>query len=399
MNEEKTIDELSDEVVAEDAKNAPKPPGQLRQLTRGEWSVNPKPVHALLSLKKKDGKVVPWLPRGTVAILASPGGTGKSTLIMQLVLSVASGCQWLGTFDVVERGVVCMWSGEDEEEDMQRRAYAVAKPLRGEDGSRGMDALQDGWEDNVYRAAVNGEDARFVDRANDSLSETAFFASVLAQVEALSPVLVVLDPASRFMGTDENDNAQATRWITLAEKLKNTASKPTVLVLAHTGKGKDLGNQEAIRGASAMVDGARWAATLSRLTVDGDVFDVMRLVRVKNNRCPPDDGSILLERDGFGCITYASSAAETWFAKHQLARTDSPTKLAKAEAEAAVKTAEERERREGKLEGNIAAELAKPSTARRTAGTWGETGASQTRGGGRKKKAARDLSEGLLPDE
>lgn len=398
MNEEKTIDELSDEVVAEDAKNAPKPPGQLRQLTRGEWSVKPPPVHALLSLAK-DGKNIPWLPRGTVAILASPGGTGKSTLIMQLVLSVASGLKWLDTYDVVERGVVCMWSGEDEDEDMHRRAYAVAGTLRAPDGSKGIDVLPDGWEANVHRAAVNGEDARFVDRQDNALEETCFFASVLAQVEELKPVLVVLDPASRFMGTDENDNAQATRWITLAEKLKNTASKPTVLVLAHTGKGKDLGNQEAIRGASAMVDGARWAATLSRLTVDGDVFDILRLVRVKNNRCPPDNGSVLLERDGFGCITYASSAAETWYAEHQRTKADSPNKQEKAAAETAVKKAEERERREGKSEGNIAAELAKPSTARRTAGTWGETGASQTRGGGRKKKAARDLSEGLLPDE
>jgi RecA-family ATPase len=324
----------------------PKLPGELKQLRPGEWSATPKPVDALLTLTRKDGKTVPWLPRGTVALLASPGGTGKSTLVMQLVLSVASGVQWLDTFDVVKPGTVCVWSGEDEEEDMHRRAFAVANALRGPGGTRGIDALPQGWEQRVWRVATNGEDSRFVDRKNDALDETLFFASVREQVETLQPALVVLDPASRFMGTEENDNAQATRWITLAEQLKNTASKPVVLVLVHTGKGKDLTNQEAIRGASALVDGARWAATLSRRTQDGDEFDILQLRRVKNNRCPPDEGAVLLERDDFGCITYASAAAEIWWAQQLIDATEGPKGAAKREAEAAAVAANERAVRE-----------------------------------------------------
>ena len=325
---------------------APKRMGELRRLQRGEWGTKPKPVDALLTLtRKKDGKTVPWLPRGTVALLASPGGTGKSTLVMQLVLSVASGVRWLDQFDVPQAGRVCVWSGEDDEEDMHRRAHAVAYELR-TGGQRGLAALPEGWEDNVFRAAVNGEDGRFVDRASDALVETEFFASVLSQVEELQPALVVLDPASRFMGTDENDNAQATRWITLAEKLKNTASRPTVLVLVHTGKGKDLDSQEAIRGASAMVDGARWAATLSRRTRDGEAFDILQLRRVKNNRCPPDEGAVLLERDEFGAVKYASLAAETWFAKRLSDLTGAKTAAAR-EADEATERALSRAKAEG----------------------------------------------------
>jgi len=333
---------LSDEVVAEAAAKAPKRPGELKQLQKGEWSTVPKPVDALLTLtRKKDGKTVPWLPRGTVALLASPGGTGKSTLVMQLVLSVASGLRWLDTFDVVQPGTVCVWSGEDDDEDMHRRAYSVASALPG-----GLDALPEGWEGRVWRVATNGEDSRFVDRKDDALDETLFFASVREQVEALQPVLVVLDPASRFMGTDENDNAQATRWVTLVEQLKNIASKPTVLVLVHTSKGADLTNQEAIRGASGMVAGARWAATLSRRTLDGDTFDLLQLRRVKNNRCPPDEGAILLERNATGCIGYASFAAEKWWALRLTDDLGGPKAAAKREAEAAVAAANERAVRE-----------------------------------------------------
>lgn len=344
MSEGKTLDEVSDEVVAEDAAKAPKRPGELRQLNRGEWGTKPKPVDALLTLTRKDGKTVPWLPRGTVALLASPGGTGKSTLVMQLVLSVASGVRWLDQFDVPQAGRVCVWSGEDDEEDMHRRAHAVAYEVR-MGAQRGLAALPEGWEDNVFRAAVNGEDGRFVN-LDDNLAETAFFASVLAQVEELQPALVVLDPASRFMGTEENDNAQATRWITLAEKLKNTTSKPTVLVLVHTGKGKDLDSQEAIRGASAMVDGARWAATLSRLTRDGEEFDILQLRRVKNNRCPPDEGAVLLERDEFGSVKFASAAAEAWFAK-RLTDLLTSSNVKKREADDATERALSRAKAEG----------------------------------------------------
>lgn len=375
--------------MEEETLQVPEPakrPGELRPLQRGEWATKPKPVDALLTLtRKKDGKTVPWLPRGTVALLASPGGTGKSTLVMQLVLSVASGVRWLEQFDVPQAGRVCVWSGEDDEEDMHRRAHAVAYELRA-GGQRGLGALPEGWEDNVFRAAVNGEDGRFVDRANDALEETAFFASVLAQVEELQPALVVLDPASRFMGTDENDNAQATRWVTLAEKLKNTKSRPTVLVLVHTGKGKDLDNQEAIRGASAMVDGARWAATLSRATNDGEPFDILKLRRVKNNRCPPDEGAVLLERDAFGAVKYASAAAEAWFAQ-RLTDLLSSTKEKTREADDAVAKAIERAKAEG-VDVREYLPGAAPAATKK---------AGATKAG--KKKDAATMEDDGLPDE
>jgi hypothetical protein len=36
---------------------------------------------------------------------------------------------------------------------------------------------------------------------------------------------------------------------------------------------------------------------------------------VKNNRCPPDEGAVLLERDEFGAVKFASAAAEAWIAQ------------------------------------------------------------------------------------
>lgn len=359
-------------------------PGLLIQLKRGEWSQKPKSIHALLTVDRADGERVAWLPRGTVALLASPGGTGKSTLTMQLVLAVASGTPWLSKYEVVEPGRVFVWSGEDEEEDMHRRVHSVASVIPG-----GLAGLPEGWEDNIYRCATNGEDSRFVDVGDKTLAETLFFQSILDQVELFQPALVVLDPASRFMGTDENDNAQATRWITLVEKLKNAESKPTVLVLLHTKKGGVMSSQEAIRGASALVDGARWAATVERLTADGDGYDALRLRRVKNNRCPKDDGGMMLVRNKSGAMAHATQEEQeaiTYFLSAKKADANGgniprePAKMAPApDPEAAAKKhAESRAAAALKMSSRLKTEAGE--RLQRTMNAWRESGREMPEG-------------------
>lgn len=294
-----TIDELNTEASA--AEN----PASLQRFTLDNLGARPRPVPALLTRDSDKGPVA-WLPLGTVAFLSATGGVGKSQLVAQLAVSVATGRKWVATFDVAAQGPVCWWAGEDEAEDVLRRMY----PMRLTDTERALVA------ERVHVSFANGKDARFVDRGEP----TGFFAGVLTEVERVQPVLVILDPGARFMGVDENDNAAATAWISLVERLKNVASKPTVLVAVHQSKsGPTKGSdaletrgQGATRGASAFVDGARWQANLERRSRDGGPFDVLVLERTKNNRTPPDAGAILLERGEDGVLTPASHAAEAW---------------------------------------------------------------------------------------
>jgi RecA-family ATPase len=88
--------------------------------------------------------------------------------------------------------------------------------------------------------------------------------------------LVILDPASRFMGPDaETDNASATRFVEVLERFAQTPSRPAVLITHHTNKsaraaGANAG-QTAARGSSALVDGVRWVANLEpRVKYDDD---------------------------------------------------------------------------------------------------------------------------------
>jgi RecA-family ATPase len=294
-----TIDELNAQAAA--AEN----PATLQRFSLDNLGARPRPVPALLTRDSAKGPVA-WLPLGTVAFLSATGGVGKSQLVAQLAVSVATGRKWVGTFEVAAHGPVCWWAGEDEAEDVLRRIH----PMNLTDAERAR------VSELVHVSFANGKDARFLDRG----TPTAYFAGVLAEVERVQPVLVILDPGSRFMGIDENDNAQATAWISLVERLKNVASKPTVLVAVHQSKpGQAKGGdaletrgQGATRGASAFVDGARWQANLERRSRDGDPFDVLVLERTKNNRTPPDAGAILLERGEGGVLTHASNGAEAW---------------------------------------------------------------------------------------
>jgi acetate kinase len=84
---------------------------------------------------------------------------------------------------------------------------------------------------------------------------------------------VILDPLSRFAGCDaEKDNAAATRFVAAIESLLKSPGTPSVLVAHHTSKTSRSKDATAVdesvddsRGVSALTDGVRWAARLTRL--------------------------------------------------------------------------------------------------------------------------------------
>jgi RecA-family ATPase len=69
---------------------------QFVNLTVDELLTEPPPQRALLTYERRNEGSKPqvWLPRGVVAILSAPGGTGKSQLCLQLAVAVATGSWW-----------------------------------------------------------------------------------------------------------------------------------------------------------------------------------------------------------------------------------------------------------------------------------------------------------------
>jgi phage/plasmid primase-like uncharacterized protein len=252
------------------------------------------------------------LPLGVVGMLAAGGGTGKSFLMMQMAIAVATGRPFLG-MEVGEPGGVLMVAAEDEREELHRRLWRIVQYMRSHGSLDESDIAR--LRARLFIVPSVGVDNRLTAEAGRSIERTDTGERITALVEHLPPInLIVLDPVSRFRGGDENSNDAATRFVEAVEALR-AATRATVLMPHHVSKQGLLAGADALstvgqRGASALVDGVRWAAAMATLNKDEakkfgmDAEDAGRYVRldtVKNNYAAPWDG-IWLERQEGGVL-------------------------------------------------------------------------------------------------
>jgi hypothetical protein len=282
---------------------------------RGDWTERVKPLGELGWLQRPaperralltyDGSCV--LPMGKVGFFVGEGGIGKSWALTQLAVSVVTGVPWLDTFSIPEgsQGGVLMAMGEEDPEEMHRRLRDVVEALGL--AAHHMSVL----EKMLWPLPLAGHILEFLSEGNRSWDHE-HFEQVLRDAAPLGGwKLIVLDPASRFMGIDaEKDNAYATRFVQLLEQLTELPGNPTVLCSHHTNKTSRMtagqGNRAgAIRGASALVDGARWQGNLSyHWPEDATEPDEGRAVFTvtKSNYGPKPEPVQLVRREGSGVL-------------------------------------------------------------------------------------------------
>ena len=117
--------------------------------------------------------------------------------------------------------------------------------------------------------------------------------------------LIVIDPASRFRGGDENAADDATRFVEQLERVRH-ATGATVLVCHHAIKASmnpasGTRGQSATRGSSAMTDGVRWQLNLAPSGSDAKKgLDASKhylsAELTKSNYGPPIDAEILIRK-------------------------------------------------------------------------------------------------------
>lgn len=253
------------------------------------------------------------LPLGVVGVLAAAGGTGKSILVLQLAVAVATGRSFL-SIEVAEPGGVLIVAAEDDRDEVHRRLRRIVERLR-------ADGEFSDYEDRLLRerlfiAPRVGEDNRLT--AHDperGLVRTEIGTRIAATAQAIPSLrLIVLDPVSRFRGGEENSNDDATTFVVAVERLR-AETDATILLPHHVSKdgiraGAERLAVESLRGASALIDGVRWAAAMATLRRDAaeeyglDPDDAGRFVRldiVKSNYAAPWAG-MWLERANGGVL-------------------------------------------------------------------------------------------------
>ncbi len=197
----------------------------------------------------------PGFLAGTVGALVAPGATGKSFWALEAAMSIAcsvSGGDLLGLAPS-HTGSVLYLAGEDPAPALIRRIHFVGKHLAS--GARA--AIAEGLTlEPIMGKGFNVMNARQFERLVE---------------RSQGHRLVVLDTLSRIHQLDENSNSDMARLVAQLEKLA-AQTGASVLYLHHVSKGSvrdGLGDQQqAARGASALIDNARWCGYVATMTDD-----------------------------------------------------------------------------------------------------------------------------------
>ena len=275
----------------------------------------PPPIPKLVN--QPDGK--PFLRKGIVAMLVGAGGVGKTHALAQMALSIATGTPWLGLFPIEKPGSVFLGLGENSEDDIHRLLRKVAKhqTLRFNNSTAPFfdkDPLL-AASMRIAPFSFSGQNATFVQNGQ----ATGYYQSLFESLKESEPedgwACILLDPISRFIGLDaETDNASATQFIALLEKMSmELKGNPTILFGHHMNKGAVSGSQTdqaAARGSSAITDGVRWQVNLEKAkneseeTLSHEV--IFRHVKSNFTSIVPQQ---LLRKDDLGCLFSATAIA------------------------------------------------------------------------------------------
>lgn len=250
------------------------PFGEWRTLAEaGVTFADPPPRRAWLLTIDGEGA----LPLGKCGVLAAGGGTGKTMALVQLALAVATGRPWLDRFQVARPGRVLLALAEEDLEEVTRRLYRAACAMDLDRAQRAEAAAR------IVALPLAGTPcALTLKDKQGNTNEAPALAALRERMSESEWSLVLLDPLSRWAGDDtEIDNAAATRFVQAVETLVSAPGSPAVLVAHHSSKSSAASGAANVRGASGIVDGFRWAATMDKIDA-GDVTGV-RLHLAKTN--------------------------------------------------------------------------------------------------------------------
>ena len=200
----------------------------------------------------------PGFVAGTVGALVAPGATGKSFWALEAAMAVAS---TVSGGDILrlhpQRGgsghKVVYLAAEDPAPVLIRRIHSIgqhlARPARESIAAnltispvmgRRLDLMQRNYCDDLIKICAGAR-------------------------------LLVLDTISRMHNLDENSNGDMARLVSTLEHIA-VSTGAAILFLHHVNKGSARegysDQQQAARGASSLVDNARWCGYVAKMTAD-----------------------------------------------------------------------------------------------------------------------------------
>lgn len=241
----------------------------------------------------------PGFLAGTVGALVAPGATGKSYWTLEAAMSLA--CSAAGgdliALAPAHAGRVVYLAGEDPASVLVRRVHSIGQHLN--QSARGAIA------ENLILEPIMGKRLNVMDDRH--LARVVEFCT--------GARLIVLDTLSRIHSLDENSNGDMSRLVATLEHVAATTGA-SVLYLHHVSKGSaregQTDQQQAARGASALIDNARWCGFVAKMTED----EAKRLSDCSFDRAPIGDRRGQFMRFGLSKYNYTAGEGDRWYQRH-----------------------------------------------------------------------------------
>lgn len=251
--------------------------------------------------RPEDIKPLPWLAykmllRNQAAVLAGPGGAGKSALSLTLAVAGAAG-RTFAKYSCAAPFRTVFYDLEDTRETMAGRVYAAC-------ATHGLDPEE--AQRNLLLWPGEDLGLRIMDR--NHMPKVDALNDLVRLTKANGFDALVLGPLSSLHAEDENDNVGMGEVMRLLNQMARAAGV-AVLTIAHTAKGQhEAGDSGAIRGAGNITQAVRMASTVYAASKDdADQFGLgpdwrskyLRVDDAKANLSPLDSAPVWLERVPF----------------------------------------------------------------------------------------------------
>jgi RecA-family ATPase len=225
------------------------------------------------------------IPEGEPGIMSGNGGTGKTKLALQLGIAIPAGLRdWAGGV-VDAEGAVIIFSAEEKLKEMHRRCHDILehRGLSFRDLSGGLHFVCD------YHDPVLGKPDR-----NGLVQPTMSLLRLEKTVEAIKPVLVVIENAADVYSGSEIDRTNVTRFMRSLLGRLTVPSASTVMLIQHPSV-SGLNDGTGRSGSTAWNNAGRWRTNFTKIK-DDDESGLRQLEIIKNNY-GPDGEKILLRWD------------------------------------------------------------------------------------------------------
>jgi phage/plasmid primase-like uncharacterized protein len=276
-------------------------PPLMPEQTSFEYFSEPEPPDAIINYRDEC-----CLEKPVVGGIFAPGGTGKGFFTLGLGVALAEGKSFGPLVSANKDGhKVLMIAAEDGLNIVKRRLWDIS-------GQTGC------LPPKFHVASTVGKVGPIMVLKNGVAVTTIWYDWLKETIQNHMPLdLLVLDPKSRLSDLPENDNTGGTSFIYCLERLSQEFNI-SILFCHHVSKGTKNLDQNMSRGASAIIDGCRWAVGLMTLNdTSAKQFDVTKNFRdyvemdiVKTNYGPGFNAKLLFKRDENGVLHFDNSQSD-----------------------------------------------------------------------------------------